>query len=96
MRNLSSLGLLHVGDDMDRRVTTTKRDRSGAIVALCNPGQSWSPRKLRDVIKDITSARNSYYVKEAERPTYVRVVSGALTTTNDVASANHLNNLPSV
>lgn len=82
---------------MDRRVTRIKKDRSGAIVALCNPGQAWSPRKLRDVIKDINCSRSSYYVKEAERPTYVRVLAGAkLSTTTDVDSANHLNNLPTV
>jgi Protein of unknown function (DUF3892) len=80
---------------MDRRVRTTKRDRHGKIVALCNAGQPWSPRKTSDVIRDITSSKKSYYVKEAERPTYVRVVKGGLLqTTADESSQNNLNNLP--
>ncbi len=79
---------------MDRRVKTTKRDRSGKIVALCNAGQPWSPRKTVDVIKDINGSKKSYYVKEGERPTYVRVVAGVLQTTPDEASENNLDKLP--
>ncbi|MBK7580181.1 MAG: DUF3892 domain-containing protein [Myxococcales bacterium] len=79
---------------MDRRVTTTKRDRNGKIVALCHAGQPWSPRKATDVIRDINSSKKSYYVKEAERRTYVRVSAGSLQTTTDEASENNLNNLP--
>jgi hypothetical protein len=73
----------------------TKKDRDGNIVALCNPGQAWSPRKTADIVKDIIAARTSYYVMESERRAYVRVVSGrALETTADEASENNLNNLP--
>lgn len=80
---------------MDRRVKTTKRDRSGKIVALCNAGQPWSPRKTVDVIKDINGSKKSYYVKEGERPTYVRVVAGGvLQTTLDETSENNLEKLP--
>lgn len=80
---------------MDRRVRATKRDRNGNIIALCNPGQPWSPRRTADVIRDISANKTSYYVKESERRKYVRVVSGtSLRTTADEASENHLNNLP--
>jgi len=80
---------------MDRRIKTTKRDRSGRIVALCNAGQPWSPRAVGDVVNDIKSSKKSYYVKEADRPTYVRVISrGVLQTTPDQTSKNHLDNLP--
>lgn len=81
---------------MDRRVTGTKKGRDGKIVALCNPGQSWSPRKTSDVIKDIGSSKQSYYVHQAERRTYVRVREGALETTNDTSNKNHLGALPTV
>lgn len=82
---------------MDRRVTGAKRDRHGNIVALCNPGQSWSPRRKADVIKDISSNRQSYYVKEMERRSYLRVVSGGegLESTKDAESLNSLGRLPS-
>ena len=81
---------------MDRRVRLTKKDRHGNIVALCNPGEAWSPRRIADVIKDIQGNKSSYYVKETDRPKYVRVVSGALLTTAEKASANNLDNLPTV
>ena len=82
---------------MDRRVRATKKDENGNIVALCNSGQSWSPRQKADVIRDIQSNRRSYYVEEAPRRTYVRVVSGgSLQTTPDERNSNNLNKLPEV
>jgi hypothetical protein len=81
---------------MDRRVRAVKKDRDGNIVALCNPGQSWSPRKKTDVVSDISGNRQSYYVKELARPTYVKVVSGNLQTTKDATSGNSLSKLPTV
>lgn len=80
---------------MDRRVKATKRDRNGNIVALCNAGEAWSPRKTTDVIKDINTNKTSYYVKQAERKKYVRVVGGkSLQTTSEEENENNLNNLP--
>lgn len=82
---------------MDRKVRMTKRDRKGNIVALCNPGQPWSPRRTADVIKDINGNKSSYYVKASERRKYIRVVSGkSLVTTSDASNENHLDNLPTV
>jgi hypothetical protein len=52
---------------MDRKVTATKRDRNGNIIALCNRGQSWSPRRIADVIKDILNNKSSYYVHDVDR-----------------------------
>jgi hypothetical protein len=63
---------------MDRRVKATKKDREGNIVALCNPGQSWSPRRTKDIARDISSGAKSYYVQEHERRSYVRSISGVL------------------
>lgn len=80
---------------MDRKVTATKRDRSGRIIALCNPKETWSPRRSADVIKDIQSNKKSYYVEEAPRRKYVRVVAGGqLQTTSDATSSNSLDRLP--
>jgi hypothetical protein len=80
---------------MDRKVTATKRDRKGNIVALCNAEQSWSPRLKQDVLKDIRAGRKSYYVQQVARRTYVRALSGGgLQTTSDTASDNSLDRLP--
>ena len=80
---------------MDRRITSAKRDRSGNVVAYCNPGESWSPRRIADVMKDIRDNKKSYYVAELGRRTYVRLASGkSLRTTEDAASGNHLDRLP--
>ena len=81
---------------MDRRIKAVKKDRNGKVVAFCNPGESWSPRRTADVAKDISNNQRSYYVQELGRRVYVRVLSGGrLQTTKDAASGNHLSNLPS-
>lgn len=79
---------------MDRRVKSTKKDRSGNITALCCPGASWSPRRTKDVLRDISSGRKSYYVQERARRSYVRSVSGVLQASPDPADLNHLARLP--
>jgi len=82
---------------MDRRIKAVKKDRKGNIVALCNPGESWSPRRAVDVAKDINRGMKSYYVQELSNRTYVRLLSGnLLQTTKDAANGNSLGNLPTV
>jgi hypothetical protein len=82
---------------MDRRVKSIRKDRSGNIVALCNPDEKWSPRRKSDVIADIKGNKRSYYVHEADRRSYVRIVSGdVLQTTSDATSRNNLGNLPNI
>jgi hypothetical protein len=78
---------------MDRKVISTKRDKTGKIVALCNPNESWSPRKTADVIQDISGSKRSYYVAELERRRYLRVVGGALQT-GAKTNTNALEKLP--
>lgn len=76
---------------MDRKVKSTKRDRSGNIIALCNTGQSWSPRRTTDVLRDINSGRKSYYVQTpGGRRAYLRAISGVLRTKSD----DNLSSLP--
>ncbi|HEV8247764.1 MAG TPA: hypothetical protein VGP93_18445 [Polyangiaceae bacterium] len=79
---------------MDRRVTSTKRDKKGKIVALCNPGESWSPRRTADVIRDITSGKRSYYLQEVPQRKYLRVTAGELQTTAPAGSKNTIESLP--
>jgi hypothetical protein len=81
---------------MDRRIKSVKKDRRGSIVGFANRGASWSPRRAADVIEDILTNRRSYYVEQADRRAYLRVVAGTkLESTNDATSPNHLDNIPS-
>jgi hypothetical protein len=79
---------------MDRRVKSTVRDGVGNIVALCHPSESWSPRRLSDVLRDITGGKRSYYIEELDRRRYVRVVDGSPRTTLDETSKKWLDVLP--
>lgn len=79
---------------MDRRVSSTKKDRSGKIIALCNPGQKWSPRSTRQVASDINAGRKSYYVLKQERRAYLRSVSGKLEVGPDASGTDRLAELP--
>jgi len=80
---------------MDRKVISTKRDKTGKIVALCNPNESWSPRRTADVLVDISSGKRSYYLTVRERRRYLRAVSGSLKTSADDGSVAALETLPS-
>lgn len=79
---------------MDRRIISAKRDRTGKIVALCNPAEGWSPRRIADVVRDIARGERSYYVQEIERRRYLRVVGGSLQTTSEKMHPNSLERLP--
>jgi hypothetical protein len=82
---------------MDRKVTAVKKDRNGNIVALCNPGQSWSPRSKKDVVSDIRAGRKSYYVEQVPRRAYLRAVSGGVLQSKAGADArNSIEKLPLV
>jgi hypothetical protein len=82
---------------MDRRIKATQKDVNGNVIALCNPGESWSPLSKDSVLRDIKSAKRSYYVQELPQKMYLRAAPGnTLQTTLDKASKNNLNNLPTV
>lgn len=82
----------------DRPVTRTRKDRDGDILALCNPQESWSPRKKNDAIRDIESRAHRYYVPwDDGRSTWIQVVNGPtgkyLRTDRDETSRNNLDDL---
>lgn len=82
----------------DRRVTRTRKDKDGEIIALCHPGAHWSPRYKPAAIWEIENGRHNYYVNEAEHRTDVGVVDDPdgkqLRATADESSPNRLDNLP--
>lgn len=82
-----------------RRVTATKKDDEGDILALCNDGEDWSPRWKSQAISDIEDGDHRYYVEEEDYRTYVEVKNPTvgdkyLRTEEDETSANNLDNLP--
>ena len=82
----------------DRRVTKSGKDEDGDITALCNPNESWSPRKKKDAIADIEGNVHTYYVEKGGKRTNIEVVNGPtgkyLRTNADPTSENNLDNLP--
>jgi len=81
-----------------RRVTRSGKDEDGDIVALCNPGEFWSPRMKRDAIGDIESGAHSYYVAMEGVRVGIHVVEGPtgkyLRTDPDQTERNNLDDLP--
>ena len=81
-----------------RRVTATRKNKEGDILALCKSGESWSPRSKADAIKDIEGSVHSYYVAWPEKETEIRVVQGStgkyLRTDRDATTRNNLDDLP--
>lgn len=83
----------------DRQVTATRKDNDGDILALCNAGQSWSPRAKADAIRDIESGTHTYFVQWSDvGRTEIRVVNGPtgkyLRTDRDNTTSNNLDDLP--
>src|SRR4051794_21386738 len=82
----------------ERRVTQAIRDRYGRNLALCNPGESWSPRRCRDAIRDIHFGLHHYIASAEGKEADIHVVndpSGAyLRTDPDSTTWNNLDDLP--
>ncbi len=82
----------------DRPVRKTRKDSDGDILALCNDGSPWSPRKKADAIHDIESKTHTYHVPWKSGRTEIRVVNGPngkyLRTDRDDTTRNNLDDLP--
>lgn len=82
----------------ERTVSRTKKDADGDILALCDGGASWSPRKKADAIYDIESGTHTYYAQWGAERRIIKVVNGPngkyLRTDRDNTSRNNLNDLP--
>jgi len=82
-----------------RRVTQSRKDVDGDILALCNLGMSWSPVKKAEAIREIESGTNSYFVRVNNQEVDIHVVRKAngdkyLRTDPDQTEHNNLNDLP--
>lgn len=83
---------------VERAVRKTGKDSDGDITALFDSGQSWSPRRKVDAIRDIESGTHSYYVPWPSGRREIHVVNGPngkyLRTDRDRTSKNNLDDLP--
>lgn len=82
----------------ERAVTRTRKDQDGDILALCNPGDFWSPGLKGDAILDIENGVHRYFVPWSDgRRTEIRVINGPkgkyLRTDRDNTSRNNLDDL---
>lgn len=83
-----------------RQVNHTQKDRDGNIIALCNPGEDWSPRKTKDAIRDIESHTHDYYVTWAGSfgGSHIKIAKGPagkyLRADKDKTTRNNLDDLP--
>ncbi len=82
----------------DRPVGQTKKDQDGDILALCNQGSDWSPRRKADAINDIETGTHRYHVPWESGRTEIKVVNGPngkyLRTDRDNTTRNNLDDLP--
>ncbi len=82
------------------RIVTQVRQSRGKVVAVCHPGQSWSPRSVADVIADLRRGDHRYVAADAAgRTSPILVVNGRhgayLRTKADASAQNNLDELPS-
>lgn len=59
-----------------RQVTYAIRNSKGNLVALCQPGEPWSPIEKGDAIDEIEHGRNKYYVEARGLTAEIIVVKG--------------------
>lgn len=82
----------------DRAVRQTAKASNGDILALCDSGAFWSPRRKADAISDIENGTHTYYVPWTTGRTEIRVVNGPngkyLRTDHDNTQRNNLADLP--
>ena len=81
-----------------RQVKATGKNSDGDITALCNSGETWSPRSKAGAIADIEGALHTYHVGSGSSQTAIEVVNGAtgkcLRTVADGSTGNNLDELP--
>ncbi len=59
----------------ERRVTQTRKNDEGDIMALCQPGAYWSPRYTDAAIEDINNGTHRHYVQGAAGRSDIHVVT---------------------
>lgn len=83
---------------IERKITNTRKDEKGRVIAICNPVEWWSPRSLAEVINDIEESFYKYYVIVGGQRVIIKVANGSaekyLRTDPDKTAKNYLGDLP--
>lgn len=83
---------------IERRITNTRINKDGKIVAVCNPSEWWSPRDVFEVINDIEQSFYVYYIQTEEQKLELKVANGTsekyLRTNSKLVADNLLEKLP--
>jgi len=82
-----------------RKITGTKKDNDGDILALCNSGEYWSPVSKEQAIREIDGGVNTYYTYIDGKNAEIIVVKNPnggkfLRTNKDSSTKNNLAELP--
>ena len=83
---------------VSRKVTKTRKDDDGDILALCNDNAIWSPKMKKDAIREIDIGDYRYYVivdgKEVDIHVFKKGNKEHLRTNRDETKKNNLDELP--
>jgi hypothetical protein len=72
---------------IERKVTHSRKDRNGKVIALGNPAEYWSPRPNNAIIQDIQNEIFSYYIQDPDgNRSFIQVVEGPLGKILQIAS----------
>lgn len=82
-----------------RKISKTKKDSDGDIIALCNPGEPWSPVSKDQAIREIDGGMHEYYTDILGQRAKIIVVKDHngkkfLRTDKDSSTSNNLGELP--
>jgi pimeloyl-ACP methyl ester carboxylesterase len=88
----------YVEEALERRVSASRKNSDGDILALCSAGEPWSPRAVDDAIRDIETGAHIYYIEEDGTRVEIHVVDSAagkyLRSDPDMSETNNLDSLP--
>lgn len=83
---------------VERKITHTKKDSFGNILAICSPGEWWSPKSTDEAIMEIEEYLYLYYVNVDRQKVDIKVINGStgkyLRTDPDRTTKNNLDDLP--
>lgn len=78
-----------------RQITHVIKDEDGDVIAVCHPGEAWSPRPTRSVVRDIQTAAHVYFTDVDGAVSNLHVVEGRyLRSSPDGTTSNNLDELP--
>jgi pimeloyl-ACP methyl ester carboxylesterase len=85
----------YVEPALERLITGVTKNEDDEIIAVCNPGEPWSPLSTAEVVRDILSGAHVYFTEVDGIRANVHVVEGRYLRSNpDGTTINNLDELP--